>query len=250
MDNISRLKRIRILLVLTALTAAAPPRTSAQSTDQSALTFDAASIKPSDPTHIGAQVYSPGPGRFTAMTAPVKNLVAFAYKVRDLQLSGAPRWAETEPWDISAEAPGHPTIDELRLMVQNLLADRFHLKLHHELKELAVYDLVVGRKGAILKEVDKPGHGVSPGKDRIFGVGGNMATLASVLTGTVGRMVRDRTDLKGFYDFNLTWAPDDASEPGASIFTALQEQLGLKLEPSKGPVDTLVIDAVTRPSAN
>jgi uncharacterized protein (TIGR03435 family) len=217
-----------------------------------AQSFDAASIKPADPEHIGLQIYSPNPGSFRAMAADIKHLTAFAYSVRDVQVSGGPRWADTELFDIEAKATGPATTAELRLMVRSLLEDRFKLKMHRESKEEAVFDLVVGKKGPKLTPVDKAGLGIGLGKTQLNGRGANMSGLASVLSSRVGHQVIDRTDLAGFYNFTLTWTPDDAAatESGPSIFTALQEQLGLKLEPAKGTVEMLVIDGVERPSGN
>jgi uncharacterized protein (TIGR03435 family) len=186
------------------------------------------------------------------MTATVRNLVMFAYSVRDIQVSGGPHWTDTDAFNIQAEATGHPTNAELKLMVQSLLASRFGLKFHRESKEQPVYDLVVDKKGAKLTAVDKAGIGVGFGGPLLIGRGADMATLASTLSAPLGRIVRDKTALPGFFDFRLTWTPDDAKsdDPGPTLFTALQEQLGLKLEPARGPVEMVVIDAVEHPSAN
>src|SRR5580658_4803312 len=105
-----------------------------------AQSFDAASVKPADPEHIGLQIYSPNPGSFRAMAADIKHLIAFAYSVRDIQISGGPRWADTDLFDIEAKAPGPATTADLRLMVQSLLADRFQLKLHRESRDQAVFN--------------------------------------------------------------------------------------------------------------
>src|SRR5580692_4691197 len=124
---------LRTFPVLSILLALATPWLAGQS-------FDAASIKPADPEHIGLQIYSPNPGSFRAMAADIKHLMAFAYAVRDVQISGGPRWADSELFDIEAKASGPATIPELRMMVQALLADRFHLKVHRESKDQPVFD--------------------------------------------------------------------------------------------------------------
>jgi hypothetical protein len=193
-----------LYLTAAAIALATAPPTRAQSPTAAPPSFDAASIKPADPEHIGLQMYSPNPGSFRAMAADIKHLIAFAYNVRDVQVSGGPRWADTELFDIEANASSPAAIAELRLMVQ------------------------------------------------LNGRGANMSGLASVLSSRVGNQVIDRTELAGFYNFTLTFTPDDAAatEIGPSIFTALQEQLGLKLEPAKGTVEILVIDGVDRPSGN
>src|SRR5580658_9824082 len=109
--------------------------------------FEAASIKPSPPDHVGAQMYSPGPGRFTALTATIKDLIAFAYHVLPPQLEGGPGWSGSAAYDITAKASGSAGNDDLRLMLQSLLTDRFQLQLRRETKEVGVYNLVVGKNG-------------------------------------------------------------------------------------------------------
>src|SRR5580704_17581476 len=126
-----------VLVALTAMALTTALPIEAQS-------FDAASIKPADPEHIGLQIYSPNPGSFRAMAADVKHLIAFAYSVRDVQISGGPQWSDSDLFDIEAKAAGPATVDQLRLMVRALLADRFHLKIHREQKEQSVFDLAVG----------------------------------------------------------------------------------------------------------
>ncbi|MGA3235734.1 MAG: TIGR03435 family protein [Bryobacteraceae bacterium] len=234
------------------LTASAIAFLTTQPLAAQSATFDAASIKPADPEHIGLQLYSPNPGSFRAMAADIKHLIAFSYNVRDVQISGGPRWADTELFDIEAKAPAPATTADLRLMLQSLLVDRFQLKLHREPKEQAVFDLVVARKGPKLTPVDAAGLGIGLGKTQLNGRGATMSGLAGVLSSRVGSQVIDKTGLAGFYNFTLAWTPDDAAtaETGPSIFTALQEQLGLKLEPAKGTVEILVIDSVERPSRN
>jgi bla regulator protein blaR1 len=215
--------------------------------------FEVASIKRSDPSHIGAQTYFVPGGKFTALTAPLKSLVCFAYQLRDHQVAGGPGWIDSEPFDISAKAEVPASYDEIRIMLQTLLADRFQLKFHRETKEQPVYALVLAKNGPKLQEVKNEGRGVGSGaRGRINGNGADMATLATVLADKLGRSVIDRTGLKGVYDFLLTWTPDEvrADDPGPSLFTAIQEQLGLKLESTKGPVEVLVIDHAEKPSEN
>ena len=182
----------------------------AAQTADPALAFEVASIRPSPPDHIGFQSYSPGPGRYRALAATVRNLISAAYSVRDVQIAGGPKWTETEAYDIEATAAGRTTHAEIQTMLQNLLASRFSVKLHRETREMNVYDLVLTKRGPTMTAVDKAGFGVSPGKQPIAGRGGDMRTLASVLSGAVDRIVRDRTGLSGYYDFTLIWRPDDA----------------------------------------
>jgi uncharacterized protein (TIGR03435 family) len=215
--------------------------------------FEVATIKPSDPQHVGAQMFSPGPGRFTAMTATLKDLVAWAHGVRRFQVLGGPGWFDSDHYDITAKADGATTHSTLRSMTQALLEQRCQLKLHRETKDLPIYDLVVGKNGSKLRQVDSPGLGVGFSRGLLNGKGADMATFAQVLSDQVDRVVVDQTGLSGFYEFTLTWTPDEAQlaeDPGPSLFSALQEQLGLKLEPAKGPVEILVIDNVEKPDAN
>jgi uncharacterized protein (TIGR03435 family) len=220
---------------------------------QPPLRFDVAAIKRSDPAHVGAQAFFQPGGKFAALTAPLKSLVCFAYQLRDHQVSGGPGWFDTEPFDVTAKTDEPAGNDQLRIMVQTLLADRFKLQFHREAKEQPVYTLVLARNGPKLQAAIEQGRGVGIGaKGRLNGNGADMATFASALSGKLGRSVVDRTGLKGFYNFLLTWTPDEAQAdaPGPSMFTAIQEQLGLKLESTKGAVEVLVIDHAERPSEN
>ena len=215
--------------------------------------FEAAVIKPSDPTHLGMQIFSPGPGRLTVMTATLKDMVAFAYHLRRHQVAGGPGWFDGDKYDIIAKADGRATTEQLKLMLQSLLATRFQLTFHRETRELVLYDLVVGKGGPKLHEVDKAGLGLGLGATRLNGRGATMPILAGALSDRVGRLVRDKTKLAGYYEFTLTWSPegtpaDDKNLP--DLFTAVQEQLGLKLEPAKGPVEVLTVDHAAKPSEN
>ncbi len=215
--------------------------------------FEAATIKPSDPDHVGAQMFSAGPGRFKAVTATLKDLVAYAYSVKTFQVSGEPGWADSVHYDITAKAEGAGGMPQLRVMLQALLEDRFRLRLHRETNELPVYDLTVAKGGARLHEVGAGGLGVGGSRGRLNGRGADMATLAWVLSEQLDRVVVDRTGLAGFYEFMLTWTPEGAQtggEPETSLFSALQDQLGLRLQAGRGPVETLVIDHVEKPDAN
>jgi len=152
-------------------------------------------------------------------------------------------------------------------MFQSLLADRFKLVLHHDTKELPVYALVIGKNGIKFKEStgDAQQRRIMMGRGRINGEAMSMDMLVNQLGNQLGRTVIDKTGLKGPYQINLEWTPEQAqsiggpdgggegrasSDTGPTIFTALQEQLGLKLESQKGPVDILVIDKIEKPSEN
>ncbi len=287
---------------------------------------------------IGA---SPG-GRWTASGITVGILIQQAYDVRDYQISGLPSWVNSERYDIVAKADTpNITRENLKVLLQSLLAERCNLKLHRETKELPTYELVVGKNGHKLHlseiqpaaqtdaqppDPSKPvqagaigggaaagggggyvsvgpagkvvnGAGGAGGGSVSVGPGGKVvdgnapvksgstmrmgrgqlsaqmtpvSAIAAMLAQQLGRPVIDKTDIKGSYDFTLQWTPDEtqrgigfggvekppsdsplpADPSGPSIFTAVQEQLGLKLEASKGQVETLVIDHIEKPSGN
>ena len=139
-------------------------------------------------------------------------------------------------------------------MLRALLADRFHLQVRHELKQLPVYEFVVAKGGAKLKESPASAPiGYSMSSGRINGHGIEIANLAHSLAGVAGRLIIDKTGLTGKYDIDLNWSGEDSSgttDSGPSIFAALQEQLGLKLEPAKAAVDTIVVEHIEKPSEN
>ena len=248
--------------------------------------FDVASIKPSDPLgHSMSIGVRPG-GLYNAKGVTLKALIMNAYDVRPFQVSGGPGWVDTDRYDIIARAnvtisqdddPSKMT-DAQRLQfraqmqqrLQALLADRFQLKAHKETKELPIYVLMVAKGGAKIQEsADKtsPGGSLSmrrgdSGRTEVTATTLPMESLVRTLSGQLGRNVLDKTGLTGKYDFKLSFAPDMGQQPpgsgddhaaadsGPSIFTALQDQLGLKLDSKKGPVEVLVIDSVQKASEN
>ena len=199
-------------------------------------------------------------------------LIRAAYGINDYQLPGGPGWIDSERYDIVAKAPPNTPNNRLGPMLQKLLADRFKLAVYHETRELPVYALIVGKDGPKIHEVDrepKEGDGDSrKGRGRITAQRVHISELAELLSTELGISVIDRTSLKGFYDLKLEWMPD-ATQPrgpgdgiearvssppgekaGPSVFAAVQEQLGLRLISAKGPVETLAIDHVEKPSEN
>lgn len=236
--------------------------------------FDVATIKPnSENDHRIMLRVQPG-GRFTATGVTVKLLISQAYNVRDFQITNAPGWISAERFDISAKAEGLPERvppEQLRPLLQSLLVERFGLKTHDETKEMPVYALTVAKGGPKLTasnpETQGPQMRMAP--NLLDGKKIPMTMFAQQIAQRVGRSVIDKTELKDSYDIKLEWTPDPgqgggpgggippsadaltgAGGSGPSIFTALQEQLGLKLESSKGPVQILVIDNVAKPSEN
>jgi len=189
--------------------------------------------------------------------------------MRVFQVEGGPGWINSDRFDISAKAGSATTSDQLRRMLRTLLADRFQLALQREMRELNVFALTINRDGPKLKESvshsSEPERGVRiSGIGRLTGIAASSSQLAEALSDVtlngssiVNRPVLDKTGLTGLYDFTLSWLPDPGQVgnaagqgEGASIFTALVEQLGLKLEAQKGPVEILVIDHVEKPSEN
>jgi uncharacterized protein (TIGR03435 family) len=286
------------------------------------LEFEVASIKPSALSGRGVIRFDPkggpgsgDPGRVTYTFTTILNLMADAYGVKRYQVSGGPKWLDSEQFDIVAKVPKGATKEQVKVMLQNLLAERFKLTLHRETKELPVYALEVGSKGPKLKDSTAtgtppaappplspvPGKGgiriapdgcpempamaagragnfmmMTPHGECLISNGQTMDSLATHLSNRFDRPVIDQTGLHGKYDLRLRFDP--ASMPGGrggsvmtkdgpglgpdggdpanrtapdgipppSIFLALQEQLGLKLEARKGPVDLLVIDHVEK----
>ena len=265
------------------------------------LTFDAASVKPAPPPdgrggrRVG-MMGGPGtdtPGRINFENVGLGAVIGKAYDVKYYQISG-PAWFESERFNIIATVPPGTTQEQFRLMLQNLLADRFKLALHKETREIPIYSLGVAKNGPKLKKAtpDNPRDANDAADGEPTGGGGKLAAdadgypalrpgmtmaimstpmgprarlankehtewLAGMLSGQLGRPVVDATGLTGEYDISLYWIPQRqdsvaADDPnGPDLMAALQQQLGLKLEPKKGPIEVLVIDHAEKiPTAN
>jgi len=237
----------------------------------SAPQFDVAAIHPHNPEpHERSHIVSEN-GRFTTINVDLKSIMQWAYDLPESRIVGGPSWLGSARWDIEAKSDSalqaQKTSDpvaereQIQQMVQSLLADRFHLAVHKETRELPIYNLVVAKGGAKFLDTKAEGSKFDRWNSRIELQGGDntVAVLAEELAEVFGRVVVDKTGITGRYKIALTWTPDDRAVPpsgtsadqaGPSIYTALEEQLGLKLEPAKGPVQVLVIDSVTQPSAN
>lgn len=236
--------------------------------------FDVASIKPNASSDNRVMVRVQPGGGFSASGMTLKQLMLQAYNVREFQITGGPGWISSDRYDINAKAEGLPdrvAPDQMRPLLRNLIEDRFKLKTHTESKEMPIYALVPAKSGHKLK-VSEAGDGPGPmiriGRGQINGKSMPMSLLVQQLSGQLGRKVVDQTGLTGAYEILLEWTPEpgqgggvfggppapdaiqavDTSSP--TIFTALQEQLGLRLEPQKGPVEIIVIDSVEKPSEN
>jgi uncharacterized protein (TIGR03435 family) len=232
--------------------------------------FEFATIKPSKPDQPGKILTVRGM-RMITMNTTMVDLINFSYGVQNKQLVNAPSWLESDKFDVTAQpdTPGTPNTEQLKVMIQKLLADRLQLKLHREPREMSAYVLTVAKNGPNLKKSeDQSG---LPGLmfQQLGVLAVHNATMAD-FTGTMQQMVLDRpvvdqTGLQGKWDFILKWTPDesqfaglgmkvpapsDAADAPPPLFTAIQEQIGLKLSVEKAPVPVLVIDHIERPSGN
>ena len=241
----------------------------------------------STPTYAGSGVHMVrmgyGPDGFRAFNMSLRSIIQEAYGVQANQILGAPEWISTSAYDIEVKLEGIPDKEtdprlkqpEIRAQLQALLANRFKLALHHETKDLPSYALEVGESGSKLqpsKYADYPDAAKGPdgkgihrmmmmqqdGSGQVMGIAAQKSSLpefALQLSMQLGKKVVDKTGLTGQYDFNLHWsqaaADNDASDSaaGPSLFTAIQDQLGLKLVPQAGPVDVLIVDHVEKPEA-
>jgi uncharacterized protein (TIGR03435 family) len=221
------------------------------------VSFEAASIKPN---HLGGghEHVNWTPGRLTA-SMTTKVLIEQAFGIKDFQVSGGPAWLDEENYDILATTgtPVNLTPKVLEPYLKSLLAERFQFKYHRGTKELPVYSLTTAKNGP--KLTPHTGTGMNSGIDSqgnagrvtMHGTQLSMAPFADYLARKLDRTVIDNTGLKGEFDLKLEWSTDQSPEStGPSIFTALQEQLGLRLASTKGPVEILIIDSVEKPSEN
>lgn len=228
---------------------------------QSPRTFEVASIKPSHSSSDESNVDSTKGGRLTCTNVSLKELIRLAFGVKDYQIQGAPGWIDTDRYDIAAKAasPGNTNIEELKSLLRQLLADRFGMTFHRETRELPMYSLVVGKNGPKLtQDNDSPFTRTRTGCGHLAGTRVTVDVLATMLSRLLEHDVLNRTGLLGKFDFKLDWTPDagpcpaPADAPDLPSFTAaLQEQLGLKLESTKGEAAILIVDHLERrPSEN
>jgi uncharacterized protein (TIGR03435 family) len=261
---------LRKLSILAAVTCLIISVASAEPTTPTRLTFEVASIKlsPSSPGAVYGIKPLPGGSGYTAENVPFKLMMSLMYKVPMRQILGGPDWINTDRFDIEARADHPSSVDDLHVMFQNLLADRFNLRFHKEVKEGPVYVLTVEKSGLKMKP---DGSGQALGIPIVPAAGGGFIGtrvpmvyltwwLAQQLQND-GRPVVDQTGLGQSYDFTLTFAPQlppnisrDSLPPEMqnlpSIFEAVKQQLGLKLEAQRGPIEYYVIENVDKPSAN
>jgi len=265
---------MKVCLVLLALLVAQSP--------PSRPTFEVASIKRNTSGSDGARVNAQG-SRVTITNNPLRNIIRNAWGLQNFQIVGGPDWISTDRWDVVAKAEGNPMGPQMLAMLQTLLADRFKLVTHRETREMPIYALVLARtdrsfgpnlhpsptdcQKELSAAIARGGGPPQTGKVLcgIRSVSGHMemsavpmANFARNLSPIAGRSIVDKTGLTGGFDAELTWTPDASlgapqdgpptTNDGPSLFTAMQEQLGLKLDAQRGPVEVLVIDAVERPT--
>ncbi|HEX4136944.1 MAG TPA: TIGR03435 family protein [Bryobacteraceae bacterium] len=241
--------------------------------------FEVATIRPTPPEGLngGRYIRMQSAHRFQVKNYTVNGLIAAAYDLNPRTISGGPSWTDSSRYEIIAETPGdlRPTYDDQMVMLRKLLADRFNLAAHREKKEFSIYELSVAKGGPKLKASAAPPDespnltstvfpAASGGIDHILLPARNvtMTQFASILQRAIlDRPVVDHTGLTGRYEFDLDWTPDgtefggnlppgapDSGKPG--LYASMQQQLGLKIEPTRGLVEALVIDRLDKPSDN
>jgi uncharacterized protein (TIGR03435 family) len=235
--------------------------------------FEVATIRPSDPAHPEQIITLKGAEVITT-NQTVHALINLAYWIHPKQLTGGPAWTESDKFDVAGkpDAPGQPNVDQMKMMIQKLLADRFQLKFHLEKRDLPVYAITIAKTGAkLITSQDDPkgipgwGFGRSPSGTTITFRNAPLSQVTAVLQNSMDKPVVDQSGLSGRYDFTVTFTPDPAQaaliggpppsaadnpDAAPNLFTAFQQQLGLKLESTKAPVDVMVIDKVEKPSEN
>jgi uncharacterized protein (TIGR03435 family) len=251
-------------------TTPAPPQRIVPMAPDAKPDVEVATIKPVQPGTRLFMLTMQG-GTLVAKNLTLSFLMNFAYEMPTRQMAGKPGWMDTDKWDIEAklDTPGSPSQAQMRAIMQKLLAERFGLQLHEEKRRLAAYVLIVSKDGPKMTKTADPS--LSPNfslypSGVLIARSATMADLAQSLQNHIlGQPLVDKTGLEGRWDFTLKWTPDEtqftdapvpvpppADNPNAPppLITAIQEQLGLKLEAQKADVPVLVIDHVDRPSPN
>jgi uncharacterized protein (TIGR03435 family) len=250
--------RVFVVVTLALISTSCRSQANPQTVPQAPVTFEVAAIRSNNSGDNNTQIAFPKGGRLVVANATVMTLMRNAYGLLPFQLGGVPSWLDKDHYDINARTDDSVDItqDNLKQPLQKLLADRFHLKVHWETREEPIYRLTTEKTGPKFQlHTDAPGHGMNTRKTSaevlMRGTAVPMSELAYNLGMQLSRYVVDQTGLPGQYDFDLNWGSDqlpDSAKP--SLFTAIRQQLGLRLEPGKGPMQVLVIDSVEKPSEN
>jgi uncharacterized protein (TIGR03435 family) len=247
-----------------------PPPVKPMAAD-AATTFEVATVRPSKPD-VPGKLFTFKGRQFMTINTSVADLISFAYGVHARQITAGPEWIESDKYDVTGqpEAQGQPNERQLRALVRSLLADRFKLEIQQGTRELPVYALTVVPGGSKLSRNDTNPNGLPSlflkGLGVLPALNASMADFAGLMQAAVlDRPVVDKTGLSGRFDFTLRWTPDDSQfrglgvrvpapvdDPNAppGLFTAIQEQLGLRLDSTTAPVEVLVIGRVERPTDN
>ncbi len=211
--------------------------------------FEVTSVKPSEPGQRGMATRN-DPGRLILTNATLRFAIRFAFSVQDYQFAGAPKWVDSDRFDIEGKCAEAASFQQKLAMLQTLLADRFQMKFHHETREVPGYVLIAAKSSLKLTKPKNPDGPTSSstGSTLVAGTNQTMAGLASLLSSNLERPVIDETGYRDRFDFRLNWrsTPD---EPAPSLFTLIQE-LGLRLEARRVPVEMFVIDNLEKPVAN
>lgn len=223
--------------------------------------FDVASVRPNQSGSPNSSSRVTG-NRYTATNVSLVSLLRVAYGIQEFQIDGQPRWADLDRFDIAATIPDSGKSEDWPLMVQTLLYDRFKLRFHREQREASIYALTVAKTGHKLTPADPSkcknptgSCGFNGSPTQIDGTSVSMTQLAARLSRSIGVMVVDKTGLGSLFDVILQWTVEDqftgrGASASPTIFAAIQEQLGLRLESTKGPVDVLVVDSAEKPAAD
>jgi uncharacterized protein (TIGR03435 family) len=219
-------------------------------------TFDVVSIK-RNTSVLPGPTWGGTPDRWEMINGPVSSLIYTAYNPQVYELPSAPSWVFSEKYDVTARMQGAPDRATQAAMLRSMLADRFRLKARIEMQDRPVYALVVARPGQLgpglklssQQDCTAPDAkcGYSIGSGRIVATGRPLDTLNSI-SNAAGRIIVDKTGLKGIYDFTLQYSVQSRPEDTPSIFAAIEEQLGLKLVPDRAPLSVVVVDSVERPT--
>ena len=239
------------------------PRADAMMAKDADPDWEVATVKPADPNETTGGFHLKGP-RIHIQRMTVESMVLVGYNLHKKQLEGAPDWIATERWDIEgvADTPGKPALKQFQSLTRKILAERFAFKAHTDTREMAVYALTIAKGGPKLTSSAGDPNGLmsendsaNAGQRSMRMTNSTVSDFVLLIKNNLDRPVIDQTGLTGRYDLALKWTFDESQAPtdgtaAPNLFTAVQEQIGLKLEPVKAPAEVLVIDHVERPSAN